>query len=1047
MKKRIKQFGLLCLLLCLSVIVKAQGNITATWDFQNRIPASLSEVALQGNTGYVVSDVEGVSLYVDATNGKFNVKDRSTDVQVNSGTIVHIPVKNMGDVVSVTSYPNYHGFTLGGIAADADVTEYKAKQADATNGYVEFVATNTTYLYKIQVTFVSKIQEKSLYKTDFSEWTAASAATSESTVAWKTKYSGEDLTFKLYNTAILNVTDTKFANTVGVPHMALQAAKAADPYVETSALKNISKVRFLHGATGGNRGWKLEVKGDGDTDWVTISDAVANPAGGQDVTCNVNRTNCQLRFTNLTSNQNAYMFELEIFGEVDLSQAPILGSFKLNGTEYIAGEIFEDVDDTKATATIHISRNDTQISETNPLTDITVDNGELGTVSYNVDGTTTIVAIPVTFGSQTKNYELTVDLLPMINVNYINTDGTAIGKQQIEQYSKISEFVYGESDVTVEAGKKFRGWFASATGGRKMTVDEVIETELNIYAVATVVETTESKASHYFNLKDQYFYAEDHEAFNPTGGEWHDASHGWIFQAGNSIDILVSGNADILLGTCLYSKDGTITVGTAGTVPAKATVDGQLQTVHYEGAPGTVTITFDGQIYLHTLAIINEGSVTNGYYIVEKDNAADFLTALNIANSTSAGNGYKIFLPDGTYDLGENVLNTVSANNISIIGQSMTGTIIKNAPLVKNEGIGSTATIYNTSSNLYLQDLTLQNALDYYGSGAAGRAVCLQDKGANTIAKNVRMLSYQDTYYSNNESNFYWEDSEIHGTVDYLCGGGDVVYNRCKFVNESRSATTRSGDCTIAAPNPSGTPKWGYVMLDCNIVTNSASFNFGRSWGGKSTLVYIRTTIEEPSRLALSRFTVGGMNNAAYKFKEYKTMDADGNVISPATNVIEFTHSSGNNEIETILTDEEAATYTVENMFGTWAPDAKAAQLTMGSVSTSDGTLSWDAVEGSTAYAIFNDGEFVTITDATTYSVTEGDASKYSVRAANGRGGFGPAAGYTSGISNTVVEDGEVAGTAYYNLQGVRVSDSYNGVVIKVNTMKDGRKVASKVIK
>jgi len=1030
----------------MAVSVKAQ-DVTAVWDFTNSNFTTLAGAGtIQGTVVNLPSTVEGITLVADATKGK--LRDNGNSVQMAVGTVLKVPVTSMRDIVTVTGFQNYSHYAINGVEATELVTEHKATLAETKAGFVEITSTdNNNYICSIKVVHVSPLQQNSLYKTDFSEWTEAAAATTASTVTWKTKYSGEDLTFTLFNTAIYNCTDSKFANTVGVPHMSLQAAKAADPYVETSALASVSKIRFVHGATGSNRGWKLEVKGDGDADWVTLSSAVANPAGGQEVICDVNRKNCQLRFTNLNSGQNAYMFELEIFGIVDLSQAPILGTFKLNGKEYVAGEIFEDVDDSKATATIHISKNDTPVSATNPLTDVTVENGELGEITYQGDAAKTVVTIPVTFGSTTKNYELTVDLLPMIDVNYINTDGTTIGTQQIEQFSKIGELIYGEKDVTVADGKKFRGWFVSSTGGRKINAEEVVEKELDIYAVATTIETSESKASHYFDLRDQYFYAEDHEAFVPTGGKWHDKTHGWEFQAGNTIDILVSGNADIILGTCLYSAEGDITVGTSETIQAKATTDGQNQTVHYEGAPGTITITFGSQTYLHTLTIINEGSVTNGYYIVEKDNAADFITALNIANTTSGNNGYKIFLPDGTYDLGEKVLTPVTANNISIIGQSMIGTVIRNAPLVKNEGIGSTATLYNTSTNLYLQDLTLQNALDYYGSGAAGRAVCLQDKGANTICKNVRMLSYQDTYYSNKPSNFYWEDSEIHGTVDYLCGDGEVVFNRCKFVNESRSATTRNGDCTIAAPNMSSSIKWGYVMLDCNVVTNSNTFNFGRSWGGNSTLVYIRTTIEEPARLATTRFTKEGMNIAAYCFKEYKTMNPDGGVISPESNIIEFTHKNGNKKYETILTDEEAAKYTIDNIYGEWAPDTKAAQITIGKVTTSNGTLSWNAVDGTTAYAIFNDGKLVAITDATTYNVTEGDANKYSVRAANGRGGFGPAAGYTSGINSTVTEGGETIATCYYNLQGARVSGSYSGVVIKVDTMKDGRHVATKIVK
>lgn len=651
-------------------------------------------------------------------------------------------------------------------------------------------------------------------------------------------------------------------------------------------------------------------------------------------------------------------------------------------------------------------------------------------------------------------YAEACDLLPMVNVVYYDTDGkTVIGSETVQGGSPL-KFKYTVDDVKVAEGKAFRGWFNSAQAtAQKVKEGTNLQKNTNLYAKATTIEIPTSTSRYIYDLSKLYFYDEDHEAIDMTGRYHND--HGWTFSNGQSISLKVAGKAYVSLGCCFYSGESTTATVTKedGTVittfNVKAATDGAEYTFQYDGEATTLKITFNGTAYIHKVTVSNvvefvEFDETTGYYMIAPSDVSSFLIALSDANGK--GNR-KIFLPNGTYDLGETALTAISGSNISIIGESMTGTIIKNAPLVENEGIGTTATFLNTSTGLYLQDLTIQNALDYYGSAGAGRAVCLQDKGSNTIAKNVRMLSYQDTYYSNNASNFYWEDSEIHGTVDYLCGDGDVIYNRCKFVNESRSATTRSGDCTIAAPYTSANKKWGYVMLDCNIVTNSASFNFGRSWGGNSALAYVRTTIEEPSRLAQSRFTTGGMNVAAYNFKEYNTLDANGNVISPASNVMTFTHKDGNNTYETILTDEEASKYTVENIYGTWAPDKKAAQVNMGELNTTNGSISWNAVEGATAYAIFNDGKFVTITDATTYNVTEGDAAKYAVRAANSRGGFGPAAGYTSGISNTVVEGGEVVNTSYYNLQGARVNGSYSGIVIKVDTMKDGKRVATKVIR
>ena len=179
MDRFLRKVGMLCLLAFVACVAKAQ-DITATWDFQNKLPAAVGEVALQGNTGEVDSDVEGVKLYVDATNGKFNSKDRSGDVQVNQGTVIRVPVKSNRDIVVVTPSPNYGNFTIGGEAADlVNATEHKATVAEAEAGYVEVNVTGSCYLWKIAVTFVSNIQSKELYSTDFGDWTDRDATKGE----------------------------------------------------------------------------------------------------------------------------------------------------------------------------------------------------------------------------------------------------------------------------------------------------------------------------------------------------------------------------------------------------------------------------------------------------------------------------------------------------------------------------------------------------------------------------------------------------------------------------------------------------------------------------------------------------------------------------------------------------------------------------------------------------------------------------------------------------------------------------------------------------
>lgn len=1062
MRKSLQKMTLMCLFMLVAMVTRAQ-DVTALWDFQNRVPASLADVALQGTTGEVESTVDGVKLYVDATNGKFNVKDRASDAQVNPGTIIRVPVKSAKDIVTVTSYPNYHNYTVGGIEATADVTEHKATTDEVSAGYVDIVVTGSCYLYNIKVQFVSNIQTKELYSTDFSEWTYAKASAVETEVHnATTKYSHENIAFSVYNTNVapnpdeIGIDWSKFdKDLVGGT---LQAEKNGGSYIVTSALASVTKVTFVHGATGGNRGWSLWAKGDGDADWVQITTTSASPAGWCEVSADVNRTNCQLKFTNLADAQNAYLFRLGIYGSVDMSLTPALGSFSYNGEKYNAADIFAESEEGLQTATIEVANATPLPSAENPVTDIVCDNGELdGDVIYETVGETSVVTMKVKANDDVMTYKVTFVHKPYFTLTYYNVDGSVLeNSQKVEKDAKIAT-LRNDEGVTVAEGKKFRGWYVEADGGRKYSVDDVVTSDLNLYAGVTDIETESTSARYTFNLTDEYFYDEDHEAFNAENAGFHDSTHGWTLESNGKIDLLVGGHAYIIATLCRYSKqDASLTLYDAegnevSTVPGYDSTDGKSVMLEYKGTAGTVTLKSSNEVYLHKLVIANvEGSPIEkneqGYYVVKANDGGNFLTTLEIANATSSSDKRTyVFVPDGTYDLGNAVLTPISGNNISIIGQSMDNTIIVNE--AEQEGIGVSATLYITGQNTYLQDLTLKNAYDYYKPGFAGRAVVIQDKGSHTICKNVRMLSYQDTYYSNSDSHFYFENSDIHGTVDFICGEGDVFFNNCTLTVEPRNADG-SGECTLTAPSTNNT-KYGYVFSGCTIDSKAEKFNYGRAWNNTPRCAYINTTLLQPEKLNSNRWTLGGMNVPADKFVEYNTMDASGKVISPSSYVCTFTKDSKKNTYETILTADEADTYSLDNLSKAWNwyPATYTAQKSMNLLKADGNKLTWDAVDGALAYAVFRNGTFVGMTTTESYDITEGTASEYIVRAANECGGFGQGASMTTAISDTFADNADIMQTSYYNVQGVRVNNSYKGIVIKVDTLKDGKKVATKIMR
>jgi len=111
--------------------------------------------------------------------------------------------------------------------------------------------------------------------------------------------------------------------------------------------------------------------------------------------------------------------------------------------------------------------------------------------------------------------------------------------------------------------------------------------------------------------------------------------------------------------------------------------------------------------------------------------------------------------------------------------------------------------------------------------------------------------------------------------------------------------------------------------------------------------------------------------------------------------------------------------------------------------------LTWDNSNYVLCWAVCKDGKVVAFTTEPAYTADDATAT-WSVRAANEMGGLGEAtvATVATGIDEINGAGNEnVAGTAYYNLQGIRVSKDYKGVVIKVDTMLDGRQVSTKIMK
>lgn len=522
--------------------------------------------------------------------------------------------------------------------------------------------------------------------------------------------------------------------------------------------------------------------------------------------------------------------------------------------------------------------------------------------------------------------------------------------------------------------------------------------------------------------------------------------------------------------------DATIT-STEKNITCTAKSDNEL-VFKYWDAPqgGTVTfnITPDSKTFTDIYTKTCQETITIKLHIMDDDeyyhhHKFDFVVGKdgNIDEAIKAANGeaegkpynnnkinghrYYIFVPDGEYKLtgngtisftGEGPVDETGTKrpdmngknngqthirkpNISIIGQSKDNTIIRNHPIV--EGISYTATlcVEKNNTDFYAEDLTLENEFDYWGtmagqssSSGAGRANVFFDRGNRSILKNVALKSYQDTYYSNNASSDYrgyFENCDFYGVVDYICGNGNIWFEKCNLILRDRKSNN------IVAPSTEVDQEWGYVFNECSIKPESDNmirftdkdWTLARAWNNSPACTYLNTKMyTQPQSYGWGRSME---SNLMLRFHEYKSTDGADNMLSLVTrSLAACVPAAGSDDV--ILSDDQASGYTLRNVVGGtdgFEPNELCMQIDAASgaeadyddnnkvwnddIVLDDDILQWNKHTSALCYVVFklneatNKWEYIDNTTNTIINLADYGTGYYSVRAANQRGGLGAA--------------------------------------------------------
>lgn len=427
--------------------------------------------------------------------------------------------------------------------------------------------------------------------------------------------------------------------------------------------------------------------------------------------------------------------------------------------------------------------------------------------------------------------------------------------------------------------------------------------------------------------------------------------------------------------------------------------------------------------------------------------------AIAAANADASGTGFFIFVPDGEYQIGGNNpinpkrdfsdnpdLKTVSKDDfpysngqtfitrpggrVSIIGQSMDKTVIYNKPYFYGISYTSTLELKREASDCYFQDLSFDNRYSWYqmqsGQNPGGQSVAFYDRAKRTILKNVGVYGFQDSYASapsdaldeaSRMGRGYYEDCTFAGTVDFICGEGDIWWERCKLLMRHRASNN------LCAPRTLDYQKWGYIFSNCTIdaedeakthaymnggwghsyeqtLAINNNFTIGRPWDGSPAATYLFTKMNlQPASVGWASMKDEGLT---LRFQEYGSMAANGEPIDLSVRTTCIS-TPGPGSYDAVMSPSAVKRYNIHDVLGGdegYDPTVYTEQRPAVTPGFDDTELSWRDDAGALLYAIFKsdteDGEYklFAITTSPVYDCGE-SAGWYKVRAANQRGGLG----------------------------------------------------------
>jgi pectinesterase len=294
-----------------------------------------------------------------------------------------------------------------------------------------------------------------------------------------------------------------------------------------------------------------------------------------------------------------------------------------------------------------------------------------------------------------------------------------------------------------------------------------------------------------------------------------------------------------------------------------------------------------------------------------------------------------IFLRNGRYR--EKL--TIDRPRITLRGESRAGTVLTfdaaagmPAPGGGTYGTRGSYTLRIVAPDFRAEHLTIENGFDYMANAAKAaddttklrdaQAVALMlDQGSDRAAfVDVRILGHQDTLFPN-AGRSWFHRCEIAGSVDFIFGAGQAVFEECDIVSRDRGSRTNNG--YVTAPSTARHEPFGFLFLRCRLQKERSamapsSVTLGRPWH----------PFGDPDAVGSAVFIDSWMDDhiGAKGWERMSSTDSTGaRVWWEAESARFFERSTrgpgaASSASRRVLTDSEAARYTKASVLRGWDP-------------------------------------------------------------------------------------------------------------------------------